>query len=138
MSTITFVPPDLLGDQGVTEDGVDIPATMTLIPTNSDANTASAVPTTTTATNISHQATTRSTATTEAAANVTIVSATSGKIRTTVTASREYLCNPDKPVYLVKIGKKKQQQKTIFMLCIILPNIFSVICMHNLENVQKF
>uniref|UniRef100_A0A3Q3XGS7 Uncharacterized protein n=1 Tax=Mola mola TaxID=94237 RepID=A0A3Q3XGS7_MOLML len=101
MSTITLVPPDLLGDQGVTEDGVDIPATMTLIPTSSDANTVSAVTTTTTATNISHQATTRTTATTEAAANVTIVSATSGKIRTTITV----VYPPPKFVFRVVSGQ---------------------------------
>lgn len=104
-SNVTLVPPDVLGDQGVTEDGVDIPATMTLIPTSSDANTVSTVPTTTTATTTSHQATARTTATTEAATNVNIISTTSGKITTIASASRLYLCNFDRPVYLVKIGK---------------------------------
>lgn len=104
-SNVSLVPPAVLGDQGVTEDWVDIPATVTLIPTNSDANTVFAVPTTTTATTTSHQATTRTTTTTEAATNVNIILTTSGKITTTASASRQFLCNLDRPVYLVKIGK---------------------------------
>nr|XP_046250801.1 UPF0606 protein KIAA1549 isoform X2 [Scatophagus argus] len=102
-SNVSLVPPDVLGDQGVTEDGADIPATMTLIPTSSEANTVSAVPTTTPATTTSHQATTRTTAATEASTSVNIISTTSGKT-TTATTSRQYLCNLDKPAYLVKIG----------------------------------
>lgn len=105
MSNVTLVPPDVLGDQGGTEDGVDIPATMTLIPTSSEANTVSAVPATTTATPTSHQATTRNTATTEASTSVNIISATSGKSTSTVTISKQYLCNLERPAYLVKIGK---------------------------------
>lgn len=104
-SNVTLVPPVVLGDQGVTEDGVDIPATMTLIPTSSEANTVSAVPTTTTATTTSHQATTRTTATTEASTSVNIISTTSEKTTTTAPTSRQYLCNLDRPAYLVKIGK---------------------------------
>ncbi len=104
-SNVTVIPPVLLGDQGVTEDGVDIPATMTLIPTSSEANTVSAVPTTTTATPTSHQATTRITATTEASTSVSIISTTSGKTTTTAPTSRQYLCNLDRPDYIVKIGK---------------------------------
>lgn len=105
MSNVTLVPPDVLGDQAVTEDGVDIPATMTLIPTSSGPNTVSAVPTTTTATTTSHQATARTTATTEASTSVNIISTTSEKSTTTVTTSRPYLCSYDRPAYLVKIGK---------------------------------
>lgn len=103
-SNVTLVPPFVLGDQGVTEDGVDIPATMTLIPTSSDANTVSAAPTTITATTTSHQPTTRTTATTEASTSVNIISTTTGKSTTTATTSRQYLCNLDRPAFLVKIG----------------------------------
>ncbi|XP_045893966.1 UPF0606 protein KIAA1549 isoform X1 [Micropterus dolomieu] len=95
------VPPVVLGDQGVYEDGVDIPATVTLISTSSEANTVSAVPTTTTATTTSHQATSRTTATTEASTSVKIISTTT---TTTAPTSRQYLCNFEKPDYLVEIG----------------------------------
>ncbi|XP_042352545.1 UPF0606 protein KIAA1549 [Plectropomus leopardus] len=103
-SNVTFVPPVVLGDQGVTEDGADIPATMTLIPTSSEANRVSAAPTTTTATTTSHQATTRITATTDASTSVSIISTTGGKTTTTAPISKQYLCNLDRPAYLVKIG----------------------------------
>ncbi|XP_050929480.1 LOW QUALITY PROTEIN: UPF0606 protein KIAA1549 [Lates calcarifer] len=103
-SNVTLGPPVVLGDQGVTEDGVDIPATMTLIPTSSEANTVSAVPSTATATTASHQATTRIAATTEASTSVSIISTTSGKSTATVPTSRQYLCNVDRPAYLVKMG----------------------------------
>ncbi|XP_029289458.1 UPF0606 protein KIAA1549 isoform X2 [Cottoperca gobio] len=103
-SNVTVVPPVVLGDEGVTENGVDIAATMTLIPTSSEANTVSAEPTTPTATITSHQATTRTTATNEASTNVNVISATSGKTTTTAPTSRQYLCNHDRPAYLVKIG----------------------------------
>ncbi|XP_031718550.1 UPF0606 protein KIAA1549-like isoform X3 [Anarrhichthys ocellatus] len=94
----------VLGDQGVTEDRVDVPATMTLIPTSSEANTDSAVPETTAATSTSHQATTRATATTEVSTSVNVISSTSGRTTTTAPTSRTYLCNLDRPAYLVKIG----------------------------------
>ncbi|XP_044212756.1 UPF0606 protein KIAA1549 isoform X1 [Thunnus albacares] len=103
-SNVTLLPPIMLGDQGVTEDGVDIPATMTLIPPNSEANTISAVPTTTTATTTSRQATTGATATTEASTSVRIISTTSVKTPTTATTSKQYFCDLDKPAYLVKVG----------------------------------
>ncbi|XP_049430723.1 UPF0606 protein KIAA1549 isoform X1 [Epinephelus fuscoguttatus] len=103
-SNVTLVPPVVLGDQGVTEDGVDIPATMTLIPSSSEANTVSAVPTATAATTTSHQATTRATATTEASTSVNIIPTTSGKTTTTAPPSKQYLCNLERPAYLVKIG----------------------------------
>lgn len=106
-SNVSLILPDVLGDQGMTEDGVDIPATVTLIPTSSDANTVASVPTTTTATTTSHQATTRTTATTEGALDVSIIPTTSGKLTTSVTASRQYLCNPENPAYLVKISKNR-------------------------------
>ncbi|XP_037623029.1 UPF0606 protein KIAA1549 isoform X5 [Sebastes umbrosus] len=103
-SNVSLVPPAVLGDQGVTEDGVDIPATMTLIPTSSEANTVSAVPTTKAATTTYHQATTRTTATTEASTSVNIISTTSGRTTATAPTSRPYLCSLDRPTYLVKIG----------------------------------
>lgn len=97
--TVAVTSSDILSDQGVTEDGTGIPATLTLIPPSNDANTVSDIPITTIATNASHQA--MSTTTT----NVNIVSTTSRKNSTTVTASRQYFCDVDRPVYLVKIGK---------------------------------
>lgn len=116
VNNVTLVPPDVLGDQGVTEDVVDIPATMTLIPTSSDANTATSAPTTTTtATTTFHQATTRATATTNAESHVTINSATSGKVTTLVTPSRQYLCNLESPAHLVKISKN--HIINLIMLC---------------------
>ncbi|KAK1887839.1 UPF0606 protein KIAA1549 [Dissostichus eleginoides] len=93
----------LLGDQGVTENGVDITATMTLIPTSSEANTVSAAPTTPTATITSHQASTGDPATKEASTSVNIPSVTT-KAPTTKPTSRQYLCNLERPAYLVKIG----------------------------------
>lgn len=103
----TSVPPEVLGDQGVTEDGADIPATMTLIPTSSDANTISVAPTTPTATTTSHQATTRTATTTDATTSVSLISTTSGKITTTATSPRLYICNLNRPVYLVKVGTNR-------------------------------
>lgn len=106
ITNVTLVPPDVLGDQGVTEDVVDIPATMTLIPTSSDSNTATSAPTTTTtASTTLHQATTRATATTNTESQVNINSTTSGKLTTLVTPSRQYLCNLENPAHLVKISK---------------------------------
>ncbi|XP_029991845.1 UPF0606 protein KIAA1549 isoform X2 [Sphaeramia orbicularis] len=102
--TTSLVPPVMVGDQGVTEDGADIPATMTLIPASSDANTGSAVPTATTASTTPHQATTKITATAEASTNDSIISKTSVKTPTTAQTSRQYLCRVDKPTYLVKIS----------------------------------
>ncbi|KAK2841988.1 hypothetical protein Q5P01_012188 [Channa striata] len=100
-SNVTLGPPVVLGDQGVTEDGADIPATMTLIPTSSEANTVSTVPTTPNATTISHQVTTRITATTETSTRVNVISPNSEK---TTTMPRQYLCSLDRPdAYLVKI-----------------------------------
>ncbi|KAG7521648.1 hypothetical protein JOB18_003626 [Solea senegalensis] len=103
-SNVTFGPPVLLGDQGVTEEGVDISATMTLIPTSSEADTVSALPSTP-ATTTSHQATTI-TATNEASTNISVIS-TTGEMTTTTTAappSRHFLCNVDGSAYLIKIG----------------------------------
>lgn len=97
--TVAVTSSDILSDQGVTEVGTGIPATLTLIPPSSDANTVSDIPATTTATNASHQAVTST------AANVNIVSTNSGQTATPVTASRQYFCDVDRPVYLVKIGK---------------------------------
>lgn len=103
-SNVTSVLPDVLGDQGVSEDGGDIPATVTSIPTRSEANTLSAAPTTTTVSSTSHQATAKTSAATQASTSVSIMSTTSAKTTTTATTSRQYLCNIDRPAYLTKIG----------------------------------
>ncbi|XP_077938165.1 UPF0606 protein KIAA1549-like isoform X7 [Gasterosteus aculeatus] len=107
-SNSTLDPPVVLGDQGVTEDQVDIPATMTSIPTGSEAKTHSAVPETTAATTTSHQATTRATGTTEASTSVNVTTATSERNMTTTTATtaapRPYLCHPERPAYLINIS----------------------------------
>ncbi|KAM7002841.1 UPF0606 protein KIAA1549 [Tautogolabrus adspersus] len=104
-SNVSVVPPVVLSDQGVTEDGFDISATMTLIPTSSGANTVSAVPTTKSATTTSHQGTATVPPTTEASTSVNIISTTSEKTTTTTaTTSRQYLCSLERPSYLVKIG----------------------------------
>ncbi|XP_067359181.1 UPF0606 protein KIAA1549 isoform X3 [Channa argus] len=97
---VTFGPPVVLGDQGVTEDGGDILATVNLIPTSREANTIPAVPTTTNATTISYPATTRITATTEASTSVDVISSSSEK---TTTAPRLYLCSLDRHAHLVQI-----------------------------------
>lgn len=94
--TVAVTSSDILSDQGVTEDETGIPNTLTLTPPSNDANTVSDIPVTTTATNSSHQAVTTT------ATNVNIDSTTSRK---TVTASRQYFCDVDRPIYLVKIGK---------------------------------
>ncbi|KAM3609721.1 uncharacterized protein V6R79_019209 [Siganus canaliculatus] len=104
ISNVTLVPPDVLGDQGVTEDDTDRPDTVTLMPNSSEANTGSAVPTTTAATTIYHQATSKTATPTEPSTSVNIISTTNGKSTTTVTTPRQYLCKIDSPVYLVKIG----------------------------------
>ncbi|KAG7214907.1 hypothetical protein INR49_005182 [Caranx melampygus] len=95
---------EVLGDQGVTENGVDNLATMSLIPTSSEAITVSAVPSTTPATTTTHQATTRVTATTEASTSINIITTTSEKTPTAAPTARPYFCNIDRPTYLVKMG----------------------------------
>ncbi|XP_026167933.1 UPF0606 protein KIAA1549 isoform X3 [Mastacembelus armatus] len=102
-SNVTLGPPVVLDDQGVTEEGVDMPATMTLIPTSSEANTVSTVPTTTTVTTTSHQAPTRITVINEASTSVNIISNTDAQTTITTPAPRQYLCSLEKPAYLVKI-----------------------------------
>uniref|UniRef100_A0A3B5BJF6 UPF0606 protein KIAA1549-like n=1 Tax=Stegastes partitus TaxID=144197 RepID=A0A3B5BJF6_9TELE len=99
---VTVAPPVVLGDQGVTEDGVDVLATVTLIPASTEVNTDSAAPKSTTATNTPHQATTRSTATAKASTSVNVTPTTGGK--TTATTSKQYLCDLDRPTYLIRIG----------------------------------
>ncbi|XP_041652559.1 UPF0606 protein KIAA1549 isoform X2 [Cheilinus undulatus] len=103
-SNVSVLPPVVLGDQGVTVDGFDISATMTLIPTSSGANTLSAVPTTESATSTLHQVTAPVSPTTEASTSVNIIITTSEKTTTTATTSRQYLCSMERPSYLVKIG----------------------------------
>lgn len=115
--TAAVTSPNILSDQGVTEDGTDVPATLTLIPPSSDANTVSDIPVTTTATNTSHQAVATTAATAVAATNVNIMSTTSRKTPTNAPASRQYFCNVDRPVYLVKIGKSHIYNMYYFVLC---------------------
>lgn len=122
ITNVTLVPPDVLGDQGVTEDVVDIPATMTLIPTSSDSNTAFSAPTTTTtASSTFHQATTRATVTTNTESEVTINSTTSGKLTASVTPARQYLCNLESPAHLVKISKNR------IIIFVVLLNYFKML-----------
>uniref|UniRef100_A0A3B5BBP0 UPF0606 protein KIAA1549-like n=1 Tax=Stegastes partitus TaxID=144197 RepID=A0A3B5BBP0_9TELE len=71
---VTVAPPVVLGDQGVTEDGVDVLATVTLIPT-------------------------------------------------TATTSKQYLCDLDRPTYLIRIGKF--EISSLIRLCHYIP-AFSV------------
>ncbi|XP_026032416.1 UPF0606 protein KIAA1549 isoform X3 [Astatotilapia calliptera] len=101
---VTLPPPFVMGDQGVTEDGVDTPATLTYIPTSSVVNKVSTTPTSTPATTTPHQATSRITATSEASTIVNIISTTVGKITAIAPTSRSYLCNINKPAYLIRIG----------------------------------
>lgn len=106
--TTAVTSPNVLSDQGVTEDGADPAATLTLIPPSSDANTVSDLPAYTTATNSSRQAATTAAAITVIATNVNIVSTTSRKPPVTTTATRQYFCSVDRPVYLVKVGKNHE------------------------------
>ncbi|XP_077372705.1 UPF0606 protein KIAA1549 isoform X2 [Festucalex cinctus] len=84
----SLAPPVMLGDQGVTKDEFDNPATMTLIPTNSEANTVSPIATSPNANTSSHQT----------------LNVTGGEWQTTTMTSRQYICNLEKPEYLIKIG----------------------------------
>ncbi|XP_061773853.1 UPF0606 protein KIAA1549-like isoform X3 [Nerophis ophidion] len=94
-SNSTLVPPVMLGDQGVTKDEFDNPATMTLIPTNS-ANITPPIPTSPNANTSFHQ---------EAfGITVNVTPVTSGEKQTTALTFRQYLCNLEKPEYLIKIG----------------------------------
>uniref|UniRef100_A0A3B4H2G7 UPF0606 protein KIAA1549-like n=1 Tax=Pundamilia nyererei TaxID=303518 RepID=A0A3B4H2G7_9CICH len=71
---------------------------------NSTAGTTELVPEDTPATTTPHQATTRITATSEASTIVNIISTTVGKITAIAPTSRSYLCNVNKPAYLIRIG----------------------------------
>ncbi|XP_077425581.1 UPF0606 protein KIAA1549 isoform X4 [Vanacampus margaritifer] len=84
-------PPVMLGDQGVSKDEFDNPATMTLIPTNSEANTISPIATSPNANTSSHQ-------------TLNVNPVTGGEWQTTTMTSRQYLCDLEKPEYLIKIG----------------------------------
>lgn len=106
-TTIAVTSPNILSDEGESEDWTDIPVTMTLIPPSSDTNTVSDMPVTPTATNTSHQDVTTTAATAVAATDVNIISSTSRKTATTVTTLRQYSCNVNRPVYLVKVGKNQ-------------------------------
>ncbi|XP_077565229.1 UPF0606 protein KIAA1549-like [Stigmatopora nigra] len=88
-SNSTVLPPLMLGDQGVTNDEFDNTATMTLITTDSEANT-----------------TEPNAIFSNANANQTLnlTPLVSGDWQTTTPTSRQYLCDPEKPEYNVKIG----------------------------------
>lgn len=100
---VTLVPPVMLGDQGITDNGSSTLATMTLIPTTSDINKVSAAPTSTTEMTTFNQTTSGTTVPTEASTNVNTISTTTEKTTATPT-SRQYLCDLDRPSYLIKIG----------------------------------
>ncbi|XP_017274546.1 UPF0606 protein KIAA1549 isoform X2 [Kryptolebias marmoratus] len=100
---VTLVPSVMLSDQGMTEDGVDVSVTTTLIPTSSDNSTVSAGATSQAGTTTPHQATTGTNPTAETSTSVNIISTTSEKT-TAAATSRPYLCKVDRPVYLTKIG----------------------------------
>lgn len=101
---VTLVPSVMLGDQGMTEDGVDISATMTSIPTSIEVNTDSAGTTSQAGTTTLHQATTGATSTAETSTSINVISTISEQ---TTTTARMYLCQVDRPVYLTKIGKSE-------------------------------
>ncbi|XP_077453144.1 UPF0606 protein KIAA1549 isoform X9 [Stigmatopora argus] len=88
-SNSTVLPPVMLGDQRVTNDEFDNTATMTLITTDSEANT-------TEPNAIFPNANANQT--------VNLTPLMSGEWQTTTPTSRQYLCNPEKPEYIVKIG----------------------------------
>ncbi|XP_049579110.1 UPF0606 protein KIAA1549 isoform X2 [Syngnathus scovelli] len=90
-SNESLTSPVMLGDQGVTKDEFDNPATMTLIPTNSEASTFSPIAASPNANTSSHQTD-----------NVTPVMGNEWQI--TTQTSRQYLCNIEKPEYLITIG----------------------------------
>uniref|UniRef100_A0AAX7SKS1 Uncharacterized protein n=1 Tax=Astatotilapia calliptera TaxID=8154 RepID=A0AAX7SKS1_ASTCA len=71
---------------------------------NSTAGTTELAPEDTPATTTPHQATSRITATSEASTIVNIISTTVGKITAIAPTSRSYLCNINKPAYLIRIG----------------------------------
>ncbi|KAM9376102.1 UPF0606 protein KIAA1549 [Pholidichthys leucotaenia] len=96
----TLVPPFVMGDQGVTEDEVNL-TTLTLIPTSSDGNKVPSSPTSTSATTTSHQATKGITTSSETLASVSLYPTTK---TTATTTQRHYLCKFERPSYLIKIG----------------------------------
>lgn len=93
-SNVTSV---MVGDQGMTEDGVDIPVTMTFLPESTEADTDSSAAT---ANSTLHHATPKMTTVTEVSKEVSI----SHTITPPTKAPRQYLCDIDKPEYFVKIS----------------------------------
>lgn len=114
--TAAVTSPDILSDEGVTEDGADVPATLTLTPPRTDANTASDAPETTAGPNTPHRAVTTTAANSVAATHVNVMSSTGRKTPTTVTATRQYFCHADRPVYLVEIGKEDAYDMYYFVM----------------------
>lgn len=101
---VTLVPSIMIGDQGMTEDGVNVSATTTLIPTSSEVNTVSVEAPSPAGTTTHPQTTTGTTFTVETSTSVNVISTTNEKSTATAT-SRLYLCKVDRPAYLTKIGK---------------------------------
>ncbi|KAM4618188.1 UPF0606 protein KIAA1549 [Polymixia lowei] len=99
---ITSVSQIMVGDEGVTEAATDNPARTTFSTVNAGANATSATPATTTATTTPSPATTRTTP--AASTRPTTSSTTTSKTPSVAPTSRQYLCNVDKPAYLVRVG----------------------------------
>ncbi|XP_061532804.1 UPF0606 protein KIAA1549 isoform X7 [Phycodurus eques] len=86
----TLIPPVVLGDEGVTKEEFGNPATMTLIPTNSEADAIAPITASPNANTSSHQ--------------TAVTPVMGGEWQTTTLTSRQYLCNLEKPEYLIQIG----------------------------------
>ncbi|XP_055078209.1 UPF0606 protein KIAA1549 [Periophthalmus magnuspinnatus] len=101
VNTAATETPLTVWDQGSTEDGSDIPATMTLLPESSEADTGA----TTTEPTVSitpRQTTPKVTTATEMSNDVSVTH----PIRPVATTQppKQYLCDISRPEYLVKIG----------------------------------
>ncbi|XP_036068470.1 UPF0606 protein KIAA1549 isoform X7 [Oryzias melastigma] len=96
----TVDPLVMSGDQGVTEDGSDLPAT--LVSTVSEVRTLSALSTSPAAT--PHEGTKEASATAESSSTAGFISTTREQTSAPATTARQYLCKHDRPAYLTKIG----------------------------------
>uniref|UniRef100_A0A3B3E173 UPF0606 protein KIAA1549-like n=1 Tax=Oryzias melastigma TaxID=30732 RepID=A0A3B3E173_ORYME len=95
----TVDPLVMSGDQGVTEDGSDLPAT--LVSTVSEVRTLSALSTSPAAT--PHEGTKEASATAESSSTAGFISTTREQTSAPATTARQYLCKHDRPAYLTKI-----------------------------------
>ncbi|RVE72258.1 hypothetical protein OJAV_G00060080 [Oryzias javanicus] len=96
----TVDPLVMSGDQGVTEDGSDLPAT--LVSTVGEVRTLSALSTSPAAT--PQEGTKEASATTESSSTAGFISTTREQTPAPATTARQYLCKHDRPAYLTKIG----------------------------------